>query len=74
MTALDEKVLETCSQMDLLLCHLLQRLIDLSGGLVLEDELSIRRKRKAKTRFEDVLKCVPIVRMRLRELLVVLSM
>ena len=60
--------------MDLLLCHLLQRLIDLSGGLVLEDELSIRRKRKAKTRFEDVLKCVPIVRMRLRALLVVLSM
>ena len=52
MASLDEKVLETCSLMDLLLCHLLQRLIDLSGGLVLEDELSIRRKRKAKTRFE----------------------
>ena len=74
MTSLDEKVLETCSLMDLLLCHLLQRLIDLSGGLVLEDELSIRRKRKAKTRFEDSLKCVPIVRIEMRGLLLVLSM
>ena len=65
-------MLETCSQIDLLLCHLMQRLIDLSGGLVLEDELNIRRKRKAKARFEDALKCVPIVRMMLNGSLIVL--
>ena len=50
----------------------MQRLIDLSGGLVLEDELNIRRKRKAKARFEDALKCVPIVRMMLNGSLIVL--
>lgn len=52
---------ELCSQVDVLLCHLMQRLIDLSGGIVLEEDATFRRKRKYKGRLEEGLRCIPLV-------------
>ena len=53
--------LELCSQLDLLICHTMQRLIDVTHGLVLDNDTGLKKKRKYKAKREDMLDGIPIV-------------
>lgn len=53
--------LELCSQLDLLICHTMQRLIDVTHGLVLDNDTGLKKKRKYKAKREDMLDGIPMV-------------
>ena len=53
--------LELCSQLDLLICHTMQRLIDVTHGLVLDNDTGLKKKRKYKAKRVDMLDGIPMV-------------
>ena len=53
--------LELCSQLDLLICHTMQLLIDVTHGLVLDNDTGLKKKRKYKAKREDMLDGIPMV-------------
>lgn len=54
--------LEVCSLLDLVICHMMQKLIELTYDLVLDDEATVRKKRKYKMKRDDAYDGVPVVR------------
>lgn len=48
----------------MVICHVMQRLIDLTYGLVIDDEATAKKKRKYKVKRDDAFDGVPMVRMR----------
>ena len=57
--------MELCSQLDMVICHVMQRLIDLTYGLVIDDEATVKKKRKYKVKRDDAFDGVPMVSMRM---------
>lgn len=56
--------MELCSQLDMVICHVMQRLIDLTYGLVIDDEATVKKKRKYKVKRDDAFDGVPMVSVR----------
>lgn len=61
MSHLPSATLEQASQLDLLLCHSLEKLLQLTDGLVVNSDASIRRKTKIKAKTSDHVEAIPWV-------------
>lgn len=49
----------------MVICHVMQRLIDLTYGLVIDDEATVKKKRKYKVKRDDAFDGVPMVSVRM---------
>ena len=53
--------LELASQLDVVICHAMDKLILLTDGYVVENDTGLKRRRKGKGRTDDLADAVPLV-------------
>ena len=51
---LERSSLELASQLDLVICHSMEKLLDLTDGLVVESDATMRRKTKSRVKMYDL--------------------
>lgn len=59
---LERSSLELASQLDLVICHSMEKLLDLTDGLVVENDATMRRKTKSRVKMYDCMDAIPWVR------------
>ena len=58
---LERSSLELASQLDLVICHSMEKLLDLTDGLVGESDATMRRKTKSRVKMYDCMDAIPWV-------------
>ena len=58
---LERSSLELASQLDLVICHSMEKLLDLTDGLVVESDATMRRKTKSRVKMYYCMDAIPWV-------------
>ena len=58
---LERSSLELASQLDLVICHSMEKLLDLTDGLVGYSDATMRRKTKSRVKMYDCMDAIPCV-------------